>query len=65
MLPTNSFLHSWQTFDEDIMSLSKSSTFTVTGLLEQLNVTRDNSDYLWYMTRCVSSVVQTFMVKNC
>ncbi|KAL8127135.1 hypothetical protein AgCh_014162 [Apium graveolens] len=50
MLPTSSFLHSWQTFDEDIMSLSKSSTFTVTGLLEQLNVTRDNSDYLWYMT---------------
>ncbi|WOH04301.1 hypothetical protein DCAR_0623710 [Daucus carota subsp. sativus] len=50
MLPTNSFLHSWQTYGEDIMSLSQSSTFTVTGLLEQLNVTRDNSDYLWYMT---------------
>ncbi|KAK1360624.1 Beta-galactosidase 5 [Heracleum sosnowskyi] len=50
MLPTNSFLHSWQTYNEDIMSLGQSSSFTVTGLLEQLNVTRDNSDYLWYMT---------------
>lgn len=26
----------------------KRNTFTVTGLLEQVNVTRDLTDYLWY-----------------
>jgi hypothetical protein len=26
---------------------------TVAGLLEQLNITRDTSDYLWYTTRWI------------
>ncbi|KAM7517217.1 hypothetical protein LguiA_006800 [Lonicera macranthoides] len=51
MLPSNSVLYSWETYDEDISSLGDDSTFTVNGLLEQINVTRDNSDYLWYITR--------------
>lgn len=51
MLPTDSQLLSWETYDEDISSLEDHSTTTVAGLLEQINVTRDATDYLWYMTR--------------
>ncbi|CAN1824135.1 Beta-galactosidase 5 [Linum perenne] len=50
MLPTGSRLHPWQTYEEDINSVEDSSRMTVRGLLEQINVTRDNSDYLWYIT---------------
>ncbi|KAK7250783.1 hypothetical protein RIF29_33454 [Crotalaria pallida] len=49
MLPTNTPLFSWESFDEDITSLDD-STITAPGLLEQINVTRDTSDYLWYTT---------------
>ncbi|KAG6767877.1 hypothetical protein POTOM_026766 [Populus tomentosa] len=49
MLPTNG-IFSWESYNEDISSLDDSSTFTTAGLLEQINVTRDASDYLWYMT---------------
>lgn len=51
MLPADSKLLSWETYDEDVSSLGQRSTITTVGLLEQLNVTRDTSDYLWYMTR--------------
>ncbi|TQD71177.1 hypothetical protein C1H46_043297 [Malus baccata] len=50
MIPTNSLLFSWQTYDEDISSLNDGSSIPAVGLLEQINVTRDTSDYLWYMT---------------
>lgn len=50
MLPVNSEMLSWESYDEDISSLDDSSTFTTDGLLEQINVTRDTSDYLWYIT---------------
>ncbi|WVZ00504.1 hypothetical protein V8G54_026573 [Vigna mungo] len=50
MLPSNSKLFSWETYDEDVSSLSESSKITASGLLEQLNATRDTSDYLWYIT---------------
>ncbi|GAV87945.1 Glyco_hydro_35 domain-containing protein/Gal_Lectin domain-containing protein [Cephalotus follicularis] len=40
---------SWKAFDEEASSIGDSS-FTMTGLLEQINTTRDASDYLWYMT---------------
>lgn len=50
MLPTNSRLLSWEMYDEDISSLEERPTMTAVGLLEQINVTRDSSDYLWYMT---------------
>ncbi|XP_044484003.1 beta-galactosidase 1-like [Mangifera indica] len=39
----------WQSFNEEPASYDDSS-FTVTGLLEQINTTRDLSDYLWYTT---------------
>ncbi|XP_052196199.1 beta-galactosidase 3 [Diospyros lotus] len=50
MLPSNTELLSWETYSEDLSSLDDSSTFTSFGLLEQINVTRDASDYLWYKT---------------
>ncbi|KAL2348569.1 hypothetical protein Fmac_002569 [Flemingia macrophylla] len=51
MLSTNTQMFSWESFDEDIASLDDgSATITTSGLLEQINVTRDTSDYLWYIT---------------
>ncbi|CAN6439399.1 unnamed protein product [Victoria cruziana] len=40
---------SWETYDENINSYEDNS-ITMVGLLEQINVTRDASDYLWYKT---------------
>lgn len=51
MLPTNVETLSWESYDEDLTSLDDSSTITAPGLLEQINVTRDSTDYLWYITR--------------
>lgn len=56
MLPTNSELFSWETYNEDLTMVDESSTFTTSGLLEQINVTRDTSDYLWYTTKYVSFI---------
>ncbi|KAH6799540.1 hypothetical protein C2S51_036024 [Perilla frutescens var. frutescens] len=50
MRPTNKEVFSWETFNEDLTSLDDSSTFSAVGLLEQINVTRDATDYLWYTT---------------
>ncbi|KAJ7966808.1 Beta-galactosidase [Quillaja saponaria] len=61
MLPTNSKLLSWETYDEDISSLEESSRVTAVGLLEQLNVTRDTSDYLWYITSVDISSSELFL----
>ncbi|KAI3798858.1 hypothetical protein L1987_34142 [Smallanthus sonchifolius] len=49
MLPTNSQMFSWQTFSEDLTTSVDDSAFTTIGLLDQVNVTRDASDYLWYI----------------
>ncbi|KAK8923461.1 Beta-galactosidase 5 [Platanthera zijinensis] len=40
----------WERYDEEIASLADNTLSTTTGLLEQINVTRDTSDYLWYIT---------------
>lgn len=40
---------SWQAFSEEPSAYGDSS-FTMSGLLEQINTTRDATDYLWYMT---------------
>ncbi|KAB2618119.1 beta-D-galactosidase [Pyrus ussuriensis x Pyrus communis] len=50
MLPTNIPMLSWESYDEDLTSMDDSSTMTAPGLLEQINVTRDSTDYLWYIT---------------
>ncbi|KAG2728821.1 hypothetical protein I3843_01G217200 [Carya illinoinensis] len=40
---------SWQAYDEETASYDDAK-FTAVGLLEQINTTRDASDYLWYST---------------
>ncbi|XAR59588.1 Beta-galactosidase [Bertholletia excelsa] len=63
MLPTNTKLLSWETFSEDVSTDENTddSKITVAGLLEQLNVTRDASDYLWYMTSVEISPSESFL----
>ncbi|XVF73826.1 hypothetical protein PTKIN_Ptkin13bG0012900 [Pterospermum kingtungense] len=61
MLPTKSKIFSWETYDEDISSLGETSRFTDPGLLEQINVTRDTSDYLWYTTSVDVSPKESFL----
>ncbi|CAK7352640.1 unnamed protein product [Dovyalis caffra] len=43
-------LFSWQSYKEETASADDDDTTTMNGLLEQINVTRDATDYLWYMT---------------
>ncbi|KAK1433309.1 hypothetical protein QVD17_10219 [Tagetes erecta] len=61
MLPTNAELFTWETYNEDLTTVDDSSTFTVSGLLEQVNVTRDNSDYLWYTTNVHVDSSESFL----
>ncbi|KAK4429296.1 Beta-galactosidase 3 [Sesamum alatum] len=61
MLPSDSQLHSWETYGEDVTSLEDSSTFAAIGLLEQINVTRDSSDYLWYITNIDIGSSESFL----
>ncbi|XP_071737208.1 beta-galactosidase 5-like [Rutidosis leptorrhynchoides] len=53
MLPTNVNRLRWQTFSEDVSSVDIESKMINSGLLDQLSVTRDTSDYLWYTTSVV------------
>uniref|UniRef100_A0A2P2KL66 beta-galactosidase n=1 Tax=Rhizophora mucronata TaxID=61149 RepID=A0A2P2KL66_RHIMU len=41
---------SWQSYIEEIASSDDKDSITTNGLWEQINVTRDATDYLWYMT---------------
>lgn len=43
----------WQAYNEETTAFEDSS-FMMVGLLEQINATRDVSDYLWYMTEWVA-----------
>ncbi|KAJ4963706.1 hypothetical protein NE237_023645 [Protea cynaroides] len=61
MLPTNAELLSWEMYDEDVSSLDDNSAMTATGLLEQINVTRDTSDYLWYITSVEVGSQESFL----
>ncbi|KAG5246411.1 beta-galactosidase family protein [Salix suchowensis] len=61
MLPTGSRLFSWETYDEDISSLGASSRMTTLGLMEQINVTRDTTDYLWYITSVNINPSESFL----
>ncbi|KAJ8541883.1 hypothetical protein K7X08_016749 [Anisodus acutangulus] len=49
MIPVGGGL-SWQSYNEETPSPDDSDTLSANGLLEQINITRDSSDYLWYMT---------------
>ena len=48
MTPVKGF--AWESFQEYVASNADSSLPAI-GLLEQINTTRDNTDYLWYTTR--------------
>lgn len=61
MLPTGSRFFSWETYDEDISSLGASSRMTALGLMEQINVTRDTTDYLWYITSVNINPSESFL----
>ncbi|KAH0744710.1 hypothetical protein KY290_032703, partial [Solanum tuberosum] len=41
---------SWESYTEETPSADDSDTLSTSGLWEQINVTRDSSDYLWYIT---------------
>lgn len=41
---------SWQSYNEETASADDDDTTTMDGLWEQVNVTKDATDYLWYMT---------------
>ncbi|XP_022867803.1 beta-galactosidase-like [Olea europaea var. sylvestris] len=49
MTPISSGL-SWQSYNEETPSADDSDALVMDGLHEQISVTRDSSDYLWYMT---------------
>lgn len=51
MLPSRTKIQSWKSFAEDPSLIDERQITTITGLSEQVNVTRDTSDYLWYITR--------------
>ncbi|KAL3532612.1 hypothetical protein ACH5RR_006133 [Cinchona calisaya] len=41
---------SWQSYIDETPSADDSDALEMNGLWEQINVTRDSSDYLWYLT---------------
>ncbi|KAJ8763332.1 hypothetical protein K2173_002215 [Erythroxylum novogranatense] len=61
MLRTDNQIISWETFNEDILSADDDHMMTNAGLLEQLNITRDTSDYLWYTTSIEISPSESFL----
>ncbi|KAH1100755.1 hypothetical protein GLYMA_13G104000v4 [Glycine max] len=40
----------WQSYNEEAASSNEDDSLTAYALWEQINVTRDSTDYLWYMT---------------
>ncbi|WZZ08137.1 hypothetical protein YC2023_094058 [Brassica napus] len=50
MVPSGSVVYSVARYDEDIATYGDRGTITALGLLDQINVTRDTNDYLWYIT---------------
>ncbi|XP_078441975.1 beta-galactosidase 5-like [Wolffia australiana] len=51
---------SWEKYDEEVASMGD-NLFTTVGLLEQINVTRDRSDYLWYITSVDIKTSESFL----
>ncbi|WJX91005.1 hypothetical protein P8452_72843 [Trifolium repens] len=49
MTATNSAF-SWKSYNEEPASSNERDSITAYALWEQINVTRDSTDYLWYMT---------------
>lgn len=49
MVPTGTRF-SWESFNEAAPSANEAGTFARNGLVEQISMTWDKSDYLWYLT---------------
>ncbi|XP_020223294.1 beta-galactosidase [Cajanus cajan] len=49
MTPVNNAF-AWQSYNEEPASSSQDDSIAADALWEQVNVTRDSSDYLWYLT---------------
>ncbi|KAI0508070.1 hypothetical protein KFK09_014204 [Dendrobium nobile] len=58
MNPVGNF--SWLSYSDDI-NFDDDKSFTFVGLLEQLNVTRDSTDYLWYRTNVDIAENESFL----
>ena len=50
MTPVSGGAFSWQSYIEETVSADDSDTIAKNGLWEQISITRDGSDYLWYLT---------------
>ncbi|KAG7599608.1 Galactose-binding-like domain superfamily [Arabidopsis suecica] len=61
MVPSGSILYSVARYDEDIATYGDRGTITARGLLEQVNVTRDTTDYLWYTTSVDIKASESFL----
>ncbi|GMH25176.1 hypothetical protein Nepgr_027019 [Nepenthes gracilis] len=61
MLPSNAEISSWDSYNEELDAMDDSTSMTALGLLEQINVTRDASDYLWYKTSVYISPSESFL----
>ncbi|NP_001265889.1 beta-galactosidase-like precursor [Cicer arietinum] len=62
MISTNSTFD-WQSYIEEPAFSSEDDSITAEALWEQINVTRDSSDYLWYLTDVNISPNEDF-IKN-
>lgn len=40
----------WQSYNEQPAASGADDSITTNALWEQINITRDSTDYLWYMT---------------
>lgn len=56
----------WQSYNEEVPTADDSGTVPMVGLYEQINVTRDSTDYLWYLTKYVIQIqsVLRFLHEN-
>ncbi|KAJ8451967.1 hypothetical protein Cgig2_007450 [Carnegiea gigantea] len=61
MQPTGAQIFAWQSYNEDVSTLDDSSDMTAFGLLEQINITRDSTDYLWYKTSVDINPSESFL----
>lgn len=46
----------WQSYNEEVPTADDRDTVAMVGLYEQINVTRDSTDYLWYLTKYVIQI---------
>ncbi|CAH8287394.1 unnamed protein product [Eruca vesicaria subsp. sativa] len=60
MVPTNTKL-SWGSYNEEIPSPNDNGTFSQDGLVEQISMTRDKTDYLWYLADVMISADEKFL----